>query len=243
MQTRNVPATNPGYWAALCVASVFGANMGDFSSKILHLGHANGLLPLAVLFATILVAERRARASSMVFYWLAIVTLRTAATNMGDLLTHDFAIPYPLAMAGLAAFLAVILLLERSSPLSRTSTAMPDTNLYYWAAMMVAGTLGTVTGDYVADEMGLGVGIGSLALCAVLAVVLAVRTIGGFTSRASYWITIVAVRSAGTTVGDYFAGRHGLALGLPLSTSVTGGVLVAVLIALFLATPPRQATA
>jgi len=33
MQTANVPAVGARYWAALSVASVFGANMGDFVSK------------------------------------------------------------------------------------------------------------------------------------------------------------------------------------------------------------------
>jgi uncharacterized membrane-anchored protein len=42
-----------------------------------------------------------------------------------------------------------------------------------------------------------------------------------------YWLTIVAVRSAGTVVGDFFAGRN--MLGLPLSTLVTGALFVALL--------------
>ena len=243
MQTRNVPATGPGYWTALSVASVFGANMGDFCSKILHLGHANGLLPLAILFAAILAVERRAIAATVAFYWLAVIVLRTAATNAGDLLTHDFAIPYPAALAGLAALLAAILVVERPSPTVWRNASVPDTNLYYWAAMMVAGTLGTAAGDYVADVLGLGAGGASLALCVVLATVLTIRTIGGFTSRASYWITIVAIRSAGTTVGDYLAGRHGLDFGLPISTAATGLVFVTILAALFYAKPPNAAAA
>ncbi len=243
MQTRNVPASGPGYWTALSVASVFGANMGDFCSKVLHLGHANGLLPLAILFAAILAVERRATAATVAFYWLAVLALRTAATNAGDLLTHDFAVPYPAAMAGLAVLLAAILVLERPSPAVRRDTSVPDTNLYYWAAMMVAGTLGTAAGDYVADVLGLGAGAGSLVLCAVLAALLAIRTIGGFTSRASYWIVIVAIRSAGTTVGDYLAGRHGLDFGLPVSTAATGLVFVTILAALFYAKPPNAAAA
>jgi uncharacterized membrane-anchored protein len=42
-----------------------------------------------------------------------------------------------------------------------------------------------------------------------------------------YWVTIVAVRAAGTTVGDFVAGRN--MLGLPLSTLVTGVLFVALL--------------
>ncbi len=42
-----------------------------------------------------------------------------------------------------------------------------------------------------------------------------------------YWLTVVAVRAAGTAVGDLVAGRN--LLGLPLSTLVTGVLFIALL--------------
>lgn len=236
MQTRNVPVAGPRYWAAITVASVFGANMGDFFSHILGLGHWHGLAPLALLFAVILLAERRAGFATQAFYWLGIVTLRTAATNLGDLLTHDFKLPYPLAMGALALLLTGIVAAERlAARQERGATAvgigfMPPTTLFYWATMLTAGTLGTDAGDYVADVLGLGVGAGSVALGLVLALVLAGNARFGRASVAGFWLAIVAVRSFGTTLGDWCAGRHGLALGLPLSTTCTGIALVALLL-------------
>lgn len=235
MKPVNLPVTGPRYWTALSLASIFGANMGDFVSKILHLGHYQGLLPLAVIFSAIVVAERRVTVPTEAWYWLAIVTMRTAATNMGDLLTHDFKIPYPVAMAGLTGLLVAILLAEGHFAATERDGArargMPAANGFYWAAMMTAGTLGTDIGDYVADILDLGVGLGSIALCIVLAVILGVRGGLGLLSGASYWVTVVAVRSAGTTVGDYCAGRHGLALGLPVSTACWGVALLVLLLA------------
>jgi uncharacterized membrane-anchored protein len=49
------------------------------------------------------------------------------------------------------------------------------------------------------------------------------RVIGG------YWFTIVLVRSAGTAVGDYLAGRA-LGLGLPTSTLITGMLMAVTLL-------------
>jgi uncharacterized membrane-anchored protein len=43
-----------------------------------------------------------------------------------------------------------------------------------------------------------------------------------------YWTTVVAIRAAGTTVGDYLASRG--VLGLPLSTAVTGIAFVLLLV-------------
>ncbi len=78
------PLAGPRYWVALSIASVFGANTGDFVAKYLHLGHAGGLLPLAAILAVILVAERRDTTVHQAYYWLAIIVNRTAATNLAD---------------------------------------------------------------------------------------------------------------------------------------------------------------
>jgi uncharacterized membrane-anchored protein len=43
-----------------------------------------------------------------------------------------------------------------------------------------------------------------------------------------YWLTIVLVRAAGTSAGDFLASRN--LLGLPLSTAVSGLAFVALLV-------------
>jgi len=43
-----------------------------------------------------------------------------------------------------------------------------------------------------------------------------------------FWTTVVAIRAAGTAIGDTLAGRH--MLGLPVSTAVTGAVFVILLV-------------
>ena len=52
-----------------------------------------------------------------------------------------------------------------------------------------------------------------------------------------YWATVVAIRAAGTAVGDTLAGRN--MLGLPLSTAATGVVFIILLVALERAKPER----
>ncbi|MEJ0070645.1 MAG: hypothetical protein WDO24_20190 [Pseudomonadota bacterium] len=234
MQTRNVPDTGPRYWTAISLASIFGANMGDFVARELHLGHARGLPVLALVFALILLAERRSKTPTEAYYWLAIVTLRTAATNLADLATHDFKLDYPWVIAGLAALLVGVLVLEsriRRDAATAPASGLPTTTGFYWTAMLIAGTLGTAAGDYIADDLGLGLVWGSVLLGGLLAVMLALRSLPGLATKPSYWGTIVMVRAAGTTVGDFLASsRRGLGLGLYVSTPCTGLLLVAVLL-------------
>jgi uncharacterized membrane-anchored protein len=225
MQLASVPRLGPRYWTAIIIASVFGANLGDFVSHVLHLGHVRGLPVLAALLTGVLLAERRTRWPGEVWYWAAIVILRTAATNLADLATHDLRIAYPRVIAGLA--LLTILLARRGARRAGPGIS-PATDGWYWATMLTAGTLGTAIGDFTSD-LGLGSGLGTVLLAAILAVALAWGSRSNWATRLAYWGCIVAVRSAGTTAGDFCAFGQGLRLGLPLSTGLSGVALVAVL--------------
>jgi uncharacterized membrane-anchored protein len=81
--------------------------------------------------------------------------------------------------------------------------------------MFLAGTLGTALGDSVSDFV--GVADASLLLAAVV--------IACFAARLSYWVLIVAIRTAGTSIGDWTADQATLTL----STVVTGACFVATL--------------
>jgi uncharacterized membrane-anchored protein len=238
MQVKNLPSITPRYWTAILVASMCGANTGDFLSHNLHLGHWRGLPPLAALFLIVLWAERRARVATEAYYWLAIIVLRTAATNLADLGTHDLKLGYGTIESGLTVLLIAILLVDRRRDPAIASGALPDgrrpnlpaTDANYWFAMLTAGTLGTATGDFVAGAVGLGLGLGSVVLVAIFGAVLFVSWRFGEMSKPWYWARIVAARTAGTTLGDLLASRHGLDLGLPVSTTITGSMLAAVVI-------------
>jgi uncharacterized membrane-anchored protein len=106
----------------------------------------------------------------------------------------------------------------------------PAIDGWYWATMLTAGTLGTAIGDFTAGDIGLGSGLGTVLLGAILAAGLAWGSRLAWSTRLAYWGCIVAVRSAGTTAGDFCAFGHGLGLGLPLSTGLFGAALVAVLL-------------
>ena len=89
MQDRHVPYLAPHYWIVLSIASIAGANMGDFVAEYLGIGHVRGLPVLAIGLAAILFAESRDFSLHTTWYWLAVVVIRTGATNLADFLTTD----------------------------------------------------------------------------------------------------------------------------------------------------------
>ena len=219
MRTMNVPRLGALYWVTLALASVFGTNTGDVISHTLHLGDYAGIPVLLLMFAAILFTERRARMPDTLYYWLAIIVLRTAATNLADLSTLQLELDYETVVAGLAVLLAVILWLGRLRRAIVTAAGGLSVDGVYWIAMLTAATLGTALGDFGSHTLSLRVSsVISVALFGV-----ALSFVRGATSgMAVYWCGIVTARAAGTNIGDLLAFRKGLNLGLPISTLVTG---------------------
>jgi uncharacterized membrane-anchored protein len=237
MKYANVPTVGARYWAAISLASVFGCNLGDFVSLYLHWGHWLGLFPLAIVFAALVVGEHHFMRFTEAWYWTVVIVLRTAATNIADLATHTFEWPYLRVIIGLAVIQVLVILpvLPRLVQSGSERTGRPATDGWYWISLLTAGALGTAIGDWVAEDLHLGTGGGTLILGVVFVVILAVGSGSRWTTKASYWLAIIAVRSAGTTAGDWLAFReepglsNGLHLGLPLSTAFTCALFVGTL--------------
>jgi uncharacterized membrane-anchored protein len=237
MQKIHLPMLGPRYWVALCIASIFGANMGDFFAHNLGLGHVAGLPFLAVALAIVVLVERLDRSSHESYYWTAIIIVRTAATNFADFACGDLKLPRLLVMAALAVILAAAVwtswrLSWRSAAAEKTGETgtVLRADLGYWTCMFLAGTLGTVMGDYCSHNLHLDDGGSALLLSPVVAALFLVGRNGPLRLLPFYWLTVVAIRAAGTSVGDFISGRS--MLGLPLSTLVTG-MLLAVLLAVW----------
>jgi uncharacterized membrane-anchored protein len=233
MQQIHLPTLGTRYWTALCLASIFGANMGDFFARNLGLGHVAGLPFLALALAMAILGERFDRTVHQAYYWTAIIIVRTAATNFADFACGDMKLPRPWVIAGLAAALAMAvaaswqLIWHRQSDNRDNTNSVLRADSAYWVSMFIAGTLGTVIGDYSSHDLHLGDAGASVVLGSILAVPLFIARDGRLRSLSYYWLTIVAVRAAGTVVGDFFAGRN--VLGLPLSTLMAGALFVALL--------------
>jgi uncharacterized membrane-anchored protein len=175
MQQNHLPMLGTRYWAALCLASIFGANMGDFFARNLGLGHVTGLPFLALALAIVIVGERFDRTVHQVYYWTAVIIVRTAATNFADFACGDLKLPRLWVIAALTAVLVLALLASWQLSWRRLQDKIdgPDTvlraDLGYWVSMFIAGTLGTVIGDYCSHDLHLGDAEASILLGAMLA--------------------------------------------------------------------------
>ena len=148
MRTRHVPGIDLRYWFGITFASIFGTNLGDLYAHESGLGLGPGLLVLVLLFAATCAIEARDATAHEAYYWLAIIIIRTGATNIADYLAFRVRVPALLLVSGLAAAIA-ILAWRNAAPRARAgldpaSPALAKTNLSSWTAMLAAGVFGTV---------------------------------------------------------------------------------------------------
>ena len=231
MKQIHVPSAGARYWVALSIASVFGANTGDFIAKYLHLGHAGGLPALAILLVLIFLFERRDSSPHQAYYWAAIIVVRTAATNLADFGASDLRLGHPWLIVALTILLAASLLVappaKPSGAPERWPFGLPVADARYWTAMLIAGTLGTAIGDFGSFDSKLGTLNASLIEGAILLVMLLFGRTGPLAGVWYYWLAVVAVRTAGTSFGDWLA--HDV-FSLAMATLVSGIVFVATLL-------------
>ena len=219
---RSRPRIDSRYWLALAAASIFGTNTGDFVAGYLHLGHLAGLPWLLALFVAILVLERLSAVKTPLWFWAAIITMRTAATNVGDAF-HDFHLGFDVSVPVMAAlFAASVWLYARLTP---GRGAGDDTVKVNWIAMMFAGVLGTVGGDLAAKGLS-NPGAAGVFFALAAAAIAIFRRRGTLLAAAPYWLAVALIRTAGTAGGDTVA--H--AIGLAPSTVLTGLAFVVLIV-------------
>jgi uncharacterized membrane-anchored protein len=228
---RNLPKINASYWLALVAASIFGTNSGDFVARYLHAGHLAGLPWMALLFGAILLLARSVRHGSALYFWAAIITMRTAATNVADAF-QDFGVSYSVSIViVLTCFAASVLVYSRLAQ-SSADDATVRVDAAYWLSMMLAGILGTIAGDFASFRIGLTPPGAACVFGGLIAASLwwfGRKGKGNLLDPVPYWVTVALIRTGGTAAGDASA----QALRLPLSTAFTGFVFVGLVIYLY----------
>jgi uncharacterized membrane-anchored protein len=225
--TRALNAT-PSYWLPMFAASALGTNLGDFTVETLGAGREISFIVLAIVAGVGIFADRRIANRSEFGFWLAIVTLRAAATNVGDFLTHDLAI----GSIMLTALSAIMTLIAGHYTRVDTWSGSPRIDARYWLAMLIAGVFGTIGGDLLSHTVGLYAAATILCTATVL-VILArqwvISRIAG-TAAITYWCVVLVERAAGTPFGDALASHRAVGLGLPHAVVVTASLLLGALL-------------
>ena len=75
--------------------------------------------------------------------------------------------------------------------------------LFYWIAFLIANTLGTAAGDFLADNLGLGFMHSAILISVVLIIIALLHYFTKVSNVLLFWLAFVLTRPFGATFGDF----------------------------------------
>lgn len=218
LPSNRVPQIIFIYWVIKIASTTLGETGADMFSMTFEIGYAATILIFLGLFVVLLGLKLGIKRYEPILYWLVFTASAIAGTAISDFIDRTLGLGYTAGSAILLGLLIVILSVwkrtERSISVEEIRTCRAE--VFYWLAFLVANTLGTAAGDYLADELGLGftasAAIISLALVGIALLHFLTKTSGVIL----FWFAFVLTRPFGATFGDLLtksADHGGLDLG------------------------------
>jgi uncharacterized membrane-anchored protein len=118
--------------------------------------------------------------------------------QLADFAAGDLKLPRVWVMAGLTVLLVAALWLTWQFAWRRLANKADNVlraDLDYWVCMFIAGTLGTVIGDFCSHNLKLDDAGAAIALSPMVAVLLLAGWRGPLSVLPFYWLTVVAIRA------------------------------------------------
>ena len=187
-------------------------------SMTLNLGYGETIAIFLSLFLVSLVVKLFLKRYHPVAYWITFTLTAIAGTAISDFIDRTLRFGYALGSALLIVLLLAALIIwyvrERSIKVEYITTSTAE--IFYWIAFLIANTLGTAAGDFVADNLGLGFIHGTILISGLLILTASLHFFTKISGTFLFWVAFVLTRPFGATFGDLLTkstAKGGLNLG------------------------------
>lgn len=201
---NRVPQIVALYWVIKIASTTLGETGADMFSMTFHLGYAETIAIFMSLFLALLALKLAARGYHPVLYWLTFTSTAIVGTAIADLIDRTLHLGYAMGSLLLVVLLLAVLAAwykkERTVQVETITT--PGAEVFYWAAFLIANTLGTAAGDFLSDTLGLGFMTGAAAITAALLFILVLHYWSNAPKMLLFWLAFVLTRPFGATFGD-----------------------------------------
>lgn len=220
------------YWIIKIAATTLGETGADMFSMTFNLGYGLTIALFMGIFFIFLIIKLAMKRYDPLMYWLVFTATAIVGTAISDFIDRTLGLGYTGGAVTLFALLLAVLGLwyqqEKSINVENIRTLPAE--LYYWLAFLVANTLGTAAGDFLADRLGIGFMDSALLIAGLLILCIILHFYSRVSSLLLFWVAFVLTRPFGATFGDLLTKtpeHGGLGIGT-IGASVFFGVILLV---------------
>jgi len=219
------------YWVIKIVSTTLGETGADMFSMTFNLGYGTTIAIFMSLFLLLLLIKLLLKGYHPLIYWMTFTASAIAGTAISDYIDRTLGLGYAAGSAVLIVLLLIVLALwhkkERSINVEYITT--PSVEIFYWIAFLIANTLGTAAGDFIADNLGLGFQNGAILITGLLVVIALLHFFTKISGTLLFWLAFVLTRPFGATFGDFLTkpiAKGGVNFGTVVSSIFFGTVLI-----------------
>lgn len=219
------------YWVIKIASTTLGETGADMFSMTFNLGYASTIFIFLAIFIMCLITKLLLRGYHPVVYWLTFTASAIVGTAFSDFIDRTLGLGY--AWGSLALIVSLLMVLAvwywKDKSINVEYIASPSSELFYWLAFLIANTLGTAAGDFLADNMGLGFLTSAAVLSGVLILIALLHFFTKIPGTLLFWVAFVMTRPFGATFGDFLTkppAKGGINLGTIGSSIVFCIILV-----------------
>ena len=229
---KRVPHIILTYWVIKIASTTLGETGADMFSMTYNLGYGLTIMIFSGLFLALLGVKLWQKTYRATTYWLVFTATAVVGTAISDFIDRTLGLGYAAGSTILVSLLLLTLvgwyLKEGSLSVEHIHTRSAEA--FYWLAFLVANTLGTAAGDFMADSLGLGFMQSAMIIGGVLVLIALSHSFTKISGIVLFWLAFVLTRPFGATFGDLLTKTHdkgGLDLGT-VGASVSFAVMMAV---------------
>ena len=193
------------YWVIKIASTTLGETGADMFSMTFDYGYETTIAIFTGLFALLLGIKLLIKRYDPTIYWLVFTATAIVGTAFSDYIDRTLGLGYAAGSVILTFALILILALwkraENSINVEYIVTAKAET--YYWLAFLIANTLGTAAGDFLADDMEFGFAVSAAIITGLLIFITLLHYYTKISKTVLFWLAFVLTRPFGATFGDF----------------------------------------
>jgi uncharacterized membrane-anchored protein len=219
------------YWVIKIASTTLGETGADMFSMTYEWGYGSTILLFMGLFVALLGIKLALKRYEPVIYWLVFTSTAIAGTAMSDYIDRTLGLGYASGSALLVTLLLIILYLWYiiGKSINVENITSTTSEVFYWMAFLVANTLGTAAGDFVADQLEFGFSASAMLFTGSLVLIALLHFFTKTSGVLLFWLAFVLTRPFGATFGDWLTKpleSGGLSLGTEGASLVFALILV-----------------